>query len=526
LAGKALRYLFDDYCLDTDVRELRRGERTVPVAPQVFDLLNYLIENRDRVVTKDELIGAVWGGRVVSDSALTTRINAVRAAIGDSGGEQRIIKTLPRKGVRFIAAVREQALAAGAYHPGMDVTNKRPASLSVADKPSIAVLPFQNMSGDPEKDYFADGMVEDIITGLSRLKWLFVIARNSSFIYRGRAVDVKQVGRELGVDYVVEGSIRQSADRVRIAIQLIETESGTHVLAERYDRKLRDIFELQDEIVLSVIGAFEPGLRRAEINRTKRKRPDSLDAYDLYLRAIEKAYLMDVPNNKVVIELLESALKLEPDYAEAHGALAWQYAALNSRSQNENEKLSAIRHAKTALATNTQDATTLAYSARVVGLLDNDVDGAILTLENALVYNPSCVVAHNYLEQFKKQRGDYEASLRHAQTSLCLSPFDPHRYVAEEAISEAKYHDGAYQEALDAARRARIAGEKFMPALALIAASCVRLGRHEEARSAVSVMRQLESTVGIDRLRRWMSLSTSPQFDSLAQDLRAAGLTD
>ena len=520
-----MRYIFDGHCLDTDVRELRRGEQIVSVAPQVFDLLKFLIENRNRVATKDELIGAVWHGRAVSDTALTTRINAARTALGDSGDEQRIIKTLPRKGVRFIATVCEQELVPQASHSAMEFDG-RSASLSVPERPSIAVLPFQNMSGDPEQDYFADGMVEDIITGLSRLKWVFVIARNSSFIYKNRAVDIKQVGRELGVNYAVEGSVRQSTDRLRIAVQLIETASGTHVWAERYDRKLRDIFELQDEIALSVIGAIEPGLRRAEIDRTRRKRPESLDAYDLYLRAIERAYLLDVPNNKAVIELLESALRLDPDYAEAHGLLAWQYAALNSRTYNENEKQNAIRHAKAVLSSGTQDATSLAYSARVVGLFDNDMDGAILTLESALVYNPSCVVAHNYLAQFKKQCGDYEASLRHAQTSLRLSPFDPHRYVAEEAISEAKYHDGAYQEALNAARRARIASEQFMPAFALIAASCIRLGRDEEARSAVSLMRQLESTIRIDRLRRWMALSTSPQFDSLAKDLRAAGLTD
>lgn len=521
-----MRYIFDDHCLDTDIRELRRGERIVSVAPQVFDLLKYLIENRNRVVTKSELIGSVWGGRAVSDSALTTRINAVRSAIGDRGDQQRVIKTLSRKGVRFIAAVREQVSALPeASYPATE-SNGNSTVRPVLDKPSIAVLPFQNMSGDPEQDYFADGMVEDIITGLSRLKWLFVIARNSSFTYKDRAVDIKQVGRELGVDYAVEGSVRRSADRLRIAIQLVETASGTHVWAERYDKKLGDIFELQDEIALSVIGAIEPDLRRAEIDRTKRKRPESLDAYDLYLRAIERAYLMDVPNNKAAIELAESALRLDPDYAEVHGLLAWQYAALNSRTHNEREKQSAIRHAKAALACGTQDATSLAYSARVVGLFDDDVDGAILTLENALVYNPSCVVAHNYLAQFKKQRGDYEASLRHAQTSLRLSPFDPHRYVAEEAISEAKYHDGAYQEALNAARRARIASEQFMPALALIAVCCMRLERTEEARSTIGLMRQLDPTVRIARLRRWMSLSTSPQLDSLAEDLRAAGLTD
>ena len=227
-----MRYLFEDYCLDTDRRELRLGGMQVHMEPQVFDLIEHLVRHREHVVSRDELIASVWGGRIVSESALSTRINAARAALGDSGEQQRLIKTIPRKGVRFVGEVREAAAPAGA----IPLAQPPP---SLPEKPSIAVLPFANLSGDPGQDYFTDGIVEDIITGLSRMGWLFVIARNSSFTYKGRAVDVKQVGRELGVRYVLEGSLRKASDRVRITAQLIDAATGSHLSAERFDGNLR-----------------------------------------------------------------------------------------------------------------------------------------------------------------------------------------------------------------------------------------------------------------------------------------------
>jgi TolB-like protein len=221
----SLRYLFEEYAFDIDRRELHRGADVVSIAPQVFDLLYYLIRNRERVVSKDDLIKTIWNGRIVSDAALTTRLNAARTAIGDCGEEQRLIKTLPRKGFRFVGQVQEAQWPAGAAAADNPIESQKPA-LALPAKPSIAVLPFQNMSGDPEQEYFADGMVEDIITALSRFKSLFVIARNSSFTYKGRAVDMKRIGRELGVRYVLEGSVRKVANRVRITGQLVDTATG------------------------------------------------------------------------------------------------------------------------------------------------------------------------------------------------------------------------------------------------------------------------------------------------------------
>jgi TolB-like protein len=225
------------------------------------------------------------------------------------------------------------------------------ARLALPEKPSIAVLPFQNMSGDVEQDYFADGMVEDIITGLARIKWLLVTARNSSFAYKGKSVDIKQVGRELGVRYVLEGSVRKVSNRVRITGQLIEAETGGHVWADRYDRTLDDVFALQDELTMSVVAAIEPSLRQAEIERVKRKRPDNLDAYDLALRAIPLVYPAMPDGAEKALPMLEIALDIEPDYALAHGFAAWSHEILFARGGGHKEnRLGAIRHAHAAIA--------------------------------------------------------------------------------------------------------------------------------------------------------------------------------
>ena len=268
-----MRHVFGDHVLDEALRELRRRGDVVGLEPQVFDLLAYLIRERDRVVTKDDLLANVWGA-AVSESTLTGRINAARKALGDNGEKQRLIRTVPRKGFRFVGEVS-------------DAPSRAPAAPSLLrDLPSIAVMPFENLSGDREQEYFADGIVEEIITGLSRIKWLLVISRHSTFASKGKLVDAQTVGRELGVRYLLEGSVRRSGRQVRATGQLVETETGAHVWANRYESAFDEIFALQDEMTMHVISAVEPTLRRAEVERARRKRPESLDAYYLYLRAL------------------------------------------------------------------------------------------------------------------------------------------------------------------------------------------------------------------------------------------------
>ena len=284
-----MQFVFGDYVLDPERRELTRGSEAIAVGPQVFDLLLYLVQNREHVVSKDELLDVVWGGRIVSESTLTSHINAARKAIGDSGQEQRLIRTVARKGLP-VRRRREGSINIGRFRflecRARHIGRARCTRLALPNRPSIAVLPFLNLSGDPEQDYFADGVVEDIITALSHIRWLFVIARNSSFTYKRRAVDVRQVSRELGVRYVLEGSLRRTANRVRITAQLIDATTGGHLSADRFDGTLDDIFELQDQVASSVVGAIAPQLERAEIERAKRKPTESLDAYDYYLRGM------------------------------------------------------------------------------------------------------------------------------------------------------------------------------------------------------------------------------------------------
>ena len=303
-----MQFCFGEHVLDVARRELRRTGMPIALEPQVFDLLVLLIRNRDRVIAKDELIESVWGGRIISESTLTSRISAARKAIGDSGEAQQLIRTFPRKGIRFVGDVVEPVPEPP---PGLPFPHE-------LHRPSIAVLPFENLSDDREQEYFADGIVAEIITGLARIKWLLVISRNSTFIYKGKPVDVKTVGRDLGVRYVLEGSVRRSGNHVRVTGQLVETETAAHVWAGRYDGTLGEIFALQDEMTMNVIGAVEPTLRNAEMERARRKRPDSLDAYDLYLRALPLAATAMPEDADRALPMLEEAVRLEPDYAAAH----------------------------------------------------------------------------------------------------------------------------------------------------------------------------------------------------------------
>jgi len=278
-------HAFGPFRLDVAAGILFRGTDPVALGQRAVALLQILVEGAGNPISKDRLIEGAWPGLAIEESNLAVQISALRRVFAEEPGGDSWIETLPRRGYRYVGPVdvKEQE--------NQGATGNGQPTLALPDKPSLAVMPFTNMSGDPEQQYFADGIVEDIITGLSRIKWLFVIARNSSFTYKGQAVSVGRVGRELGVRYVLEGSVRKAGERVRVSGQLIEAETGVHLWAERYDRPLDDVFALQDEITLNVVGAIEPSLREAEIERVKRKRPEILDAYDLVLRALPHVFL-------------------------------------------------------------------------------------------------------------------------------------------------------------------------------------------------------------------------------------------
>jgi adenylate cyclase len=359
---------------------------------------------------------------------------------------------------------------------------KPSAGREMPAKPSIAVLPFQNMSDDPQQEYFVDGMVEDIITGLSRIKWLFVIARNSSFVYKGKAVDVRQVGRELGVRYVLEGGVRKAGNRLRITAQLIEAEAGAHLWADRFDGALEDVFDLQDQITDRVVGVVEPSLRRSEIERARRKPPENLDAYDLYLRALPYLESVLPEDARIATVFLEDALKLDSNYAPAHARLAHCHEiCFTNGGFDEAERSAAVRHARTATATGVEDATALATAAWVIAILGKDRATALNIVERALSLNASCASAHYTGAAVHAFSGSPAAATSYASRALQLSPFDPLAHFALFVLGVVAFREARYDEA--ASQFAKAAQSRSGPMFHRWHAVALALaGRVEEAR--------------------------------------------
>jgi adenylate cyclase len=402
---------------------------------------------------------------------------------------------------------------------------KQAAVLALPDRPSIAVLPFQNMSGDPEQEYFADGMVEDIITGLSRIKWLFVIARNSSFTYKGRAVDVRQVGRELGVRYVLEGGVRKAGARVRITAQLIEAETGAHLWADRYDGALEDVFDLQDQITDRVVGIVEPSLQRTEIERSRRKHPDNLDAYDLYLRALPHMASITPADAKIAAGILEGALKLDPNYAAAHARLAHCHEIFFSQlGFDDAERDAGLRHARFVTASATDDATALAIAAFQISLLSKDHEGAANAIERALSLNPSCAAALYFGALIYAFSGKLAAATVHANRALRLSPFDPLAFQAHTALGFVSFLEGRYDEAASHHARAVHASPRFGVLYFNQAMALALAGRLEEARP---IVRQALALQPDFRTRVYAESGMTPEFlAKIAEGARALGLPE
>lgn len=374
------------------------------------------------------------------------------------------------------------------------------AQPSLPEKPSIAALPFQNMSGDPEQDYFADGMLEDIITGLSRIKWLFVIARNSSFAYKGKSVDIKEAGRELGVRYLLEGSVRKMANRVRVTAQLIEAESGRHVWADRYDRTLDDVFALQDELTMSVVAAIEPSVRQAEIERVKRKRPDNLDAYDQLLRALPSVYTAMPEGATTALALLEKALEKEPTYSQAHGFAAWAHEILFARGGGREEnREGAVRHAHAAIAHGRDDAVALSLGGFALGMIAHDRNAAREAFEAALALSPSCAITYILGSVILVFSGDAEQGVEWGEKALRLSPFDPMSYAPWFSIAAGSLALGKIEEAAKAAHKVFQANPYWSSAHFLLAGTYAKLGRNEEAKASAARVLELQPSFSISR---------------------------
>lgn len=475
--------------LDAKAGMLFRGADAMPLGQRAVALLRVLVEHAGEAVTKDELMAAAWPGLVVEESNLSVQMAALRKALAEVPGGEHWIETLPRRGYRYRGPV---CGATPPAPPAASVPPDRP-SLAVPRRPSLAVLPFDNLSGERDQDYFADGMVEDIIAGLARIKWLFVVARSSSFAYRGQAVTAQQVGRELGVRYLLEGSVRRAGERVRVVAQLVEAETGVHVWAGRYDRPLHDLFALQDEITLNVVGAIEPSLLEAELARVRRKRPESLDAHDLVLRALPHVYLAMPEEAMQALPLLEQALALDPEYAGAHGFMAWCHEILFVRGGFRDEnRHAAVRHARAAVQFGRDDATALAMGAFVVAMVEHDRATAFEAFEQARALSPSTAFTLFLGAVALGYAGEAERAIEWGRQGLRLSPFDRLSYCAWHGITTGSFHRGRDEEAAAAGRRAVQLSPSFSVSHSLLVAPLARLGRMSEARAAAASVLALQ----------------------------------
>jgi TolB-like protein len=506
--------------LDTDAGILFRGTEPTMLGQRAVGLLRLLLTRAGEPVSKDALIEAAWPGLAIDDSNLTVQIAALRRVLEDAVGGTPWIETLPRRGYRYIGPPVSMGIPfAEANVPGS-------LALTLPGKPSIAVLPFANLSDDPEQEYFADGMVDDIITGLSRIKWLFVIAGNSTLTYKSRAADVKQIGGELGVRYVLEGSVRKAKSVVRINVQLVDTSTGVYVWTERYDRKFDDIFALQDEIALSVVGAIEPSLFRAEAERVKRKRPGSLDAYDLVLRAQPDVYSGMPERATKALVLLERALTLDPTYALAHA-----FAAMSRHNRflraglHEEDRAASVRHAEAAIIYGRDDAIALTFAGFSIGMDGHDRAAALTAFEAALLVSPSTALTYILGSVVLAWAGEAERAIQWAGRAMRLSPFDPWSFAAHHSFMLGHFHRGRFDDAAKAAYYAVQSNPAHSISYMLLAAALAKLGRLEEAKTAAARVLTLQS--GFRCSLQFSGVDCAPALAAaLSEALRETGLPE
>lgn len=475
-----MRYGFEDYVLDAGRHELRRNGVIVPAAPQALDLLAYLIQHRDRVVTKDQLVTGVWEGRAITDSALTTRLNVVRNIVGDSGQAQRLIRTLPRKGFRFVGEVREDRPRTGL----------RPESTD--EFPSIAVLPLINLSGDPAQDFFGDVISEEVLTELARLRWLLVIARNSSFMFKDTVVDAREIGRRLGVRYLLEGSARHGGGRVRVTCRLLDARTAHQVWSARYDRKFTDVFDVQDEITNSVVAALVPALLDAERRRVAGQAFDSLGAWESHQRGVWHMLKQSADDNLRARQFFQQAVTLEPDFSSGYDGLAWTHLMESSSFRRISIAEGCKRSetlARRAIELDPENAAARARLALTMHLTGENA-AAIAEAERALGISPNCADAcgvRGTALVFSGEPSEGRASL---ERYLRLSPRDPARPIRLAQIAASYYLEQDYARAAEVAERTVQEYPTVHFAYRWLAASLGQLGRNSDGARAIDDLRK------------------------------------
>ena len=486
-------------------REVLRAHdgRAIALRPQSFAVLRHLIANPNRLVGKDELMQAVWGEVAVTDDSLVQCIHEIRRALDDDG--RGLLRTVPRRGYRLVLPGEDDAPPHG---------------------PSLAVLPFDT-GGEHGQDYFADGLVDDLITSLSKIPGLFVIARNSSATFRGAAVDTRKVAADLGVGYLVEGSVRRSGDRLRISARLVDGATAAHVWAGRFDGAAADVFDLQDQLAEQIVGVIEPSIRRAEIERARRKRPGSLDAYDLYLRALPHVLANTAEDGEAALRLLGDALRLDPGYVAAHGYAAWCHEQRYLRAGfDPADRAAALAHADVALGVNSDDPQAMSIGAFVRANLTRDYDGAIPVLDRALAINGNSALAFGFSALVSAHSERHERAVAHAGRALRLSPLeDPLNYHPYCALALTNLFAGRFEDAVRYATLTIRANPGFSVAYAYLVAGQVNLGDLVAAQATARRLLEIAPGFSVDGFAR-MDLFRPPLTAAITAALRQVDLPE
>ena len=528
-ARNTLDFRFAGFEIDIPRRELRRASELVSIEPQVFDLLVHLVRNHDRIVTKDELIETVWNGRAISEAALSSRISAARRAIGDCGAEQKLIRTLNKRGFRFVGAVQ----AAGkTIVPVAQRGSRRTPELSAftwSDRASIAVLPFQNISGDPEQEYLADGITEDITTGLSRQQWFSVVDRNSTFASKGESVDIRKLACELGARYVLEGSVRKAGGRIRVTAQLVDATKRIHVWADRHDSAVSDIFIRQDEITNRIVDSVRSQLVMAEAMRLRGRRSVDVDAHDLVTQALPHMWRMNVGEQLIAQKLLQQAATLEAPQVRAHvhALLGWTYMNmfnLDSHAPISELTEKALEAGTTALALDEQDY----WGHLVLGLghaRQRRPEDAVRHLTQSVEINPNFALGHAGLGYALACGGQPQRGLDALARAWQLGPLDPFlamyapitRYMALFALER-------YDEAITVCQSVSARHPHHAGARRLMTVSLGLLGRIDEAEESLANTLALQPDFSTDHVAYNTVFANASDRSRFLRGLQKAGL--
>ena len=506
-------YRFGRYTVDPEKHEITAEGDAVSVQPQVFALLVFLIENRDRVVTKDEIFGSVWHGRIVSDSTLNARINAARRALGDDGGQQAVIRTFPRRGFRFVADITEDA-----------GTVATPQDNDDEDRPALVVLPFRNVSTAADQDFLAEGITADIVTALSKLRGFFVVGHSTAATYRDTE-NAAEISADLGVRYVVQGSVQTAGSRVRVTAQLTEAASGAQLWAERYDRDLTDIFAVQDEVTASVVGCLAPELYSAEHARLQRRPPQNLDAWACFVRGMHEYSRQSKESSARALDLLERAIELDGGYAQALGlyAITLSWRVIQRWEPYEASLARAVAAAERAVVADANDP--WANMGRgMVAMVARDSETAIINFGRAVALSPNFAYAHAMLGAATAYSGDGDKALHHVDTAIRLSPRDTFIDKFYVYQSLAHFQAARYADAAAAAHQAIQIKPEHANSHMLAAASYALAGEEELAARALDAFTTLVPETTAANVERAIAFRDPAVRARVAEGLRRAGL--